>query len=131
MAYLLDTDICIDVLRGRQDSIVRLSKISPMDCSISIITVYELFCGLANAKQPKAEQEKIRRLTAELPVLQFDEAAAQHAADIRTMLQRRGSIIGPYDLLIAGQALSSGRTLVTRNVREFQRIDSLLLETWE
>lgn len=118
-------------MRGRQDSIVRLSKIPPTDCSVSIITVYELFCGLANAKQPEAEQEKIRRLTAELPVLQFDEAAARRAADIRTMLQRRGAIIGPYDLLIAGQALSSSRKLVTRNVREFQRIDSLLLETWE
>ena len=117
MPYLLDTDICIDVLRGRQRTILRLSEIYSSDCSISVITLYELFCGLANAKQPTAEQEKIHKLTTELHVRMFDCAAARCAADIRARLQRRGALIGPYDLLIAGHALASGCTLLTKNVR--------------
>ncbi len=131
MPYLLDTDICIDVLRGRQRTILRMSEIYSPDCSISVITLYELFCGLANAKQPTAEQEKIHKLTTELHVRRFDDAAARCAADIRARLQRRGALIGPYDLLIAGHALASGCTLVTKNVREFQRIDELPLESWD
>ena len=130
MTHLLDTDTCIDVLRQRPGMTQRLRQLAPTDCAISMVTVYELFCGLAKAKDPQKEREKVQQFVAAVMELPLDRAAAEHAASIRAELERQGSVIGPYNLLIAGQAIADGLTLVTKNVREFQRIDGLKLESW-
>lgn len=95
-----------------------------------MVTVYELFCGLAKAQDPANERLKVERFVSAIIELQFDHASAEAAANIRTALERQGTPIGPYDLLIAGQALASGLILVTNNVREFQRVSGLKLESW-
>jgi tRNA(fMet)-specific endonuclease VapC len=130
MTHLLDTDTCIDVLRQRPGMIQRLRQFAPTDCAVSMVTVYELFCGLAKAQHPDEEREKVQRFVSAVMELPLDRAAAEHAANVRAELERQGTVIGPYDLLIAGQAMAGGLTLVTKNVREFQRVNGLKLESW-
>ena len=130
MTYLLDTDTCIDVLRQRPGVVERLSRISPGDCAVSTITVYELFCGLAKARDATREKQKIERFVAAIVELPLDRTAALAAAKVRADLDRQGTPIGPYDILIAGQALASGLALVASNIREFQRVGGLRLELW-
>ena len=108
----------------------RLSQIAPTDCAVSMVTVYELFCGLAKAQDPAKERQKVERFVSAIIELPLDRAAAETAAQIRADLERQGQTIGPYDLLIAGQALASSLTLVTNNVQEFQRVAGLKLESW-
>jgi tRNA(fMet)-specific endonuclease VapC len=130
VTHLLDTDTCIGVLRQRPGMVQKLRQIAPTDCAISMVTVYELFCGIGKAQNPAAERQKIDRFVSAIIELPFDHAAADIAAQIRADLERQGQIIGPYDLLIAGQALAVGLTLVTNNHREFQRVAGLKLESW-
>ena len=103
---------------------------APTDCAISMVTVYELFCGLGKAQDPANERQKIERFISMVIELPLDRASAVAAAKVRTELEREGHLIGPYDLLIAGQALAGGLTLVTNNVREFQRVKGLGLQSW-
>ena len=130
MTHLLDTDTCIGVLRQRPGMVQRLSQIAPTDCAVSMVTVYELFCGLAKASDPANERQKVGRFVSAIIELPLDRAGAEAAANIRAELERHGTPIGPYDLLIAGQAVAGGLTLVTNNVREFQRVSGLKLESW-
>ena len=107
----------------------RLNLIAPTDCAVSMVTVYELFCGLAKARDPAKERQKVERFISAIIELPLDRAGAEAAANIRADLERLGTPIGPYDMLIAGQALAGGLTLVTNNVREFQRVSGLKLES--
>jgi tRNA(fMet)-specific endonuclease VapC len=130
MTYLLDTDTCIGVLRHRPGMVQRLSRMAPTDCAISMVTVYELFCGIAKAQDPAKERQKVDRFISAVIELPLDRASAEAAARIRAELERQGNLIGPYDLLIAGQALAGGLTLVTNNVGEFRRVSGLNLQSW-
>jgi tRNA(fMet)-specific endonuclease VapC len=108
----------------------RLSQIAPTDCAVSMVTIYELFCGVEKSKEPATERQKVERFITAIIELPLDRAAAEEAARIRADLERQGQTIGPYDLLIAGQACASGLTLVTNNVQEFRRISTLKVESW-
>ena len=130
MTRLLDTDTCIGVLRQKPGVVHRLSQFAPTEVAVSMVTVYELYCGVAKAKDPAAERLKVERFVSTIVELPFDHAAAEAAARLRVDLERQGKPIGPYDLLIAGQALAHGLTLVTNNVAEFQRVPGLHLESW-
>lgn len=130
MIHLLDTDSCIGVLRQRPGMVQRLSQLVPTDCAVSMVTVYELFCGVEKAQDPTTERQKVERFVSAIMELPLDRAAAEAAARIRGELERQGQSIGPYDLLIAGQAVASNLTLVTNNRREFQRVSGLRIETW-
>lgn len=130
MIYLLDTDTCIDVLRQKPGMVNRLEQISPADCAVSMVTVYELLCGVGKAQHPDKERAKVERFVSAITLLPFDRSAAESSAQIRTDLEQRGIPIGPYDLLIAGQALANGLTLITNNVKEFQRVAGLKLDSW-
>ncbi|MGA2658599.1 MAG: type II toxin-antitoxin system VapC family toxin [Verrucomicrobiota bacterium] len=130
MTHLLDTDACIGVLRQRPGMVQRLSRIAPTDCAVSMVTVYELFCGVEKAQDPAKERQKVERFLSAIIELPLDRTAAEVAARIRADLERRGQSVGPYDLLIAGKAVASGVTLVTNNVQEFQRVAGLRLEVW-
>lgn len=103
---------------------------APTDCAVSLVTVYELCCGVEKARDPAKERQKVERLVSAIIELPLDRAAAESAARIRADLERHGQSIGPYDLLIAGQALASGLTLVTNNNHEFQRVSGLKPEAW-
>ena len=130
MTHLLDTDTCIGVLRQRPGMVQRLSQLAPTDCAVSMVTVYELFCGVEKAQDPTKERQKVERFVSAVIELPLDRAAAETAARIRGELERQGQSIGPYDLLIAGQAIASNLKLVTNNRHEFQRVRGLIIETW-
>ena len=128
--FLLDTDTCIDVLRGRRNVLQKLQTASPDDCAVSSITAFELYAGTLLSAHPGRERAKVERFLGQLTVIAFDRVAAQHAANIRVGLQRGGTSIGAYDLLIAGEAMRSGLILVSSNQREFARIANLRVESW-
>jgi tRNA(fMet)-specific endonuclease VapC len=130
MTRLLDTDTCIGVLRQKPGLVQKLSQLPPAEVAVSMVTVYELFCGVEKARDPARERQKVVRFVSVLAELPLDRATAQTAARIRAELDRQGTPIGPYDLLIAGQALANGFTLVTNNTSEFQRVTGLALESW-
>jgi tRNA(fMet)-specific endonuclease VapC len=130
MTYLLDTDTCISILRQQSGIIQRLTQLAPTECAGSMITIYELFCGVAKAQNPAQERNKVERFASSIIELPLDRAAAEVAANIRAALEKKGPLIGPYDPLIAGQVLTSGLVLVTGNRQEFQRVNGLKLETW-
>lgn len=127
---MLDTNICIRVLRDRPPSARERFNAAADSICISAITLAELFHGAAKSAKPEHNRNEVERLAARLEVLPFDEAAADHFGNIRAELERRGSPIGPYDLMIAGHARSRGLVVVTGNLGEFRRVDGLRSEDW-
>ncbi len=130
MTHLLDTDTCVAVLRQRPGYLDQLRRLAPADVAVSMVTVYELYCGVEKTRDPAAERQKVAKLLAMVNELPFDRSAAEAAARIRADLAQRGQIIGPYDLLIAGHAVAHRLTLVTDNVAEFRRVTGLQVESW-
>ena len=128
--FLLDTDTCIDVLRGVAAVVERLEKLSPDDCVVSSISAFELYAGIYLTRHSDREKRKVDKLLNLLTVVAFDRLTAEEAARLRFELAGKGATIGPYDLLIAAQALRSKWTLVTANLGEFSHIESLKLESW-
>lgn len=130
MKVLLDTDICIAATRGHAGVVRRMARLSPETCVVSVISVYELFVGIAKSREPIRERTKIERLLATVWVAIFDESAAQHAAQVRAGLERSGNVCGPNDLLLAGHAQALGASVATGNVRELSRVAGLQVENW-
>jgi tRNA(fMet)-specific endonuclease VapC len=128
--FLLDTDSCIDVLRGVRSVLRKLQTLSPGDCAVSSITAFELYAGCLLSARPERERVKVERFLEQLAVIAFDQVTARHAATIRVELQRDGAPIGAYDLLIAAEARRSDFVLVSSNAREFAKITNLRLESW-
>src|SRR5438309_11605210 len=130
MIYLLDTNVCIELMRGSPIVVDKLSERSPQDCVISAITSYELQTGVRKCRRPAQETAKLDHLLAHVRELPFGADAAVEAAEIRVNLEKSGRSIGPYDVLIAGHARALDLVLVTANVVEFSRIAGLRLENW-
>jgi len=131
MHYLLDTNICIYLIKKHPPAVLeQFRQHSPLDVAISTITLFELEYGAQKSQQIKRTQDALTRFLTPLNILDIDHPAALEAAIIRADLERNGTPIGPYDLLIAGLARSRGMTLVTNNTKEFQRIEGLQLENW-
>ena len=131
LRYLLDTNLCIRVLRDRPPGLRIRFNDAADSLSISTIVLTELLHGAAKSARPAHNRHEVERFAARLETLPFDAAAADHAADIRAALERRGQVIGGYDLLIAGHARSRGLVVVTGNLGEFSRVDGLRCEDWE
>lgn len=131
MDYLLDTNICIYLIRKRPSEIFkRFRQHSPKDVAISTITLFELQYGIEKSQYPKRSQDALAKFLLPLNVIDLDRSSAIEAAIIRAKLEKKGMLIGPYDILIAGLAKSRGMTLVTNNIKEFQRVLGLRLENW-
>ena len=131
MRYLLDTNICIYVIKNKPLRVLeRFQACRPDDIGISAITLAELEFGVANSSRPQDNQEALNGFLAPLEILPFDHQAAVIYGTVRTHLQYQGTPIGAMDLLIAAHALSIPLTLVTNNEREFQRIPGLVVENW-
>ena len=127
--FLLDTDTCIAILRGKMEASAELDQ-TPLDAlAISSITAYELLVGAEKGADPNTRRRTDEFLET-IPTLDFDLNAARSAAHIRVYLEKKGLRIGAYDLQIAGHALAEKRTLVTHNRGEFSRVRSLKLEDW-
>ena len=130
MQYLLDTNAVIALLNNADSLLAqRMRRYKPTDICLSSIVVHELFYGAYKSQRAVRNTALIDSLQFE--VLAFDKEDARQAAEIRASLGAQGTPIGPYDVLIAGQAKARGITLITRNVREFKRIPQLSLENWE
>jgi tRNA(fMet)-specific endonuclease VapC len=131
MRFLLDTDICIYVIKRRPAACLKRFLSYPVDdIAVSVITVAELAYGVSKSRHVERNRLALRRFIEPLRVVAYDETAAVASGEIRASLERMGQPIGSMDLLIAAQALTLGLTLVTHNVREFERIAGLSVETW-
>jgi len=129
---LLDTNVCIDILRGRKKVVDRLADCRPKDCFISVITEFELFQGAdrAPAEHRADERAKVARFVASLQVLPFDSECARIAARLNAGLLNRGTPVSITDVFIAATGLRHQWTTVTNNTKDFTRIDGLTLEDW-
>lgn len=127
---MLDTDICITVIRDRPPHLRPRFNAQADRLCISSVTLAELLYGAAKSQRPDANRRTVEAFAARLEVLPFDEEAAAHFAEIRAKLEKAGTPIGAYDLMIAGHARSRGLVVVTHNMREFRRVDGLRLEDW-
>jgi tRNA(fMet)-specific endonuclease VapC len=130
LRYLLDTNLCIRVLRDRPAGLRDRFNAEASGLCISTIVLTELLHGAATSARPIENREQVERFVARLTLLPFDEEAAAHAGDIRATLERAGKMIGGYDVLIAGHARSKGLVVVTGNPGEFTRVDGLRCEDW-
>ena len=131
MAWLLDTNAVIALVTGRSESLRRRVEASaPGTLSTSAIVAHELYSGAYRSRKIEFNLETLRLLFADLVILDLDREDARTAGEIRATLARQGTPIGPYDVLIAGQARARGLTLVTNNISEFQRVPGLALEDW-
>lgn len=131
MKYLLDTNICIYIIKHKpREAIERFNTLQPSDIAISAITVSELEYGAQKSQRPQQNAAALQQFLIPLEVLAFDQQAARIYGMIRANLERQGQVIGSLDMLIAAQAISEGVTLVTNNLGEFSRIPNLPLENW-
>lgn len=130
LRYMLDTALCIRVLRDRPAGLRARFNAEASGLCISDVVLYELLFGAEKSTRPSENRVAAERFAARLSVLAFDSAAAAHAAEIRAELERRGTPIGAYDLMISGHARSRGLIVVTGNLREFDRVSGLRCEDW-
>jgi tRNA(fMet)-specific endonuclease VapC len=128
MKYLLDTNAVIAILKGDPFMLAQLRARLPVDFGLPSIVAHELYYGAYKSQRAQANLARVEGLQFE--VLPFDTEDAQHAGEIRAQLAASGTPIGPYDVLIAGQARARQLVLVTNNVREFARVDGLQVEDW-
>lgn len=131
MKYMLDTNICIYAMKNKPEKVLQRLKdeINEGVC-ISSITLAELEYGMKHSSNPAKNEQALLRFLVPLSVLPFGAAAASEYGEIRAFLQKQGAPIGPLDMLIAGHAKAEEITLVTNNVREFERVPLLELENW-
>ena len=128
--FLLDTDILIEVLRGLADDLRTAFLANSDRIAVSTVSVMELAFGSGRSMDPSGSRAAVKEFLGFVTILDFDAAAADDAGELRAELAGLGTPIGAYDVMIAGQARSRGLTVVTRNVREFDRVPGLLVETW-
>ena len=131
MHYCLDTNTCIDAMKGRAPELAeRFGRHSPDDVGVPAMVRAELLLGAMKTNDPAKTTRTVEAFLAPYVVLSFDKAAAQHYAVIRHHLEAAGKIIGPNDLIIAATARAHRLTLVTHNVAEFARVPELMVEDW-
>jgi len=132
VSRLLDTNVCIDVLRGRKKVTEQLAKHQARECFISVITEFELFQGALRAPEDRRDEEraKVARFAACLQIVPFDSECARLAGKLNADLLNRGTPVSLTDVFIAATALRNGWTMVTNNTRDFKRFEGLVLEDW-
>ncbi|CAM4034867.1 type II toxin-antitoxin system VapC family toxin [Arcobacter cloacae] len=128
--YLLDTNTVIYFFKGLGDISKNLFNVSPKDIFIPSIVVYELEVGIAKSNDSQKRQEQLKKLLSQINIINFTQTEAVQSAKIRADLEKKGTPIGSIDILIAGCAKANNLILVTRNTKEFQRVENLQLIDW-
>ena len=131
--FMLDTNICICLLNrrtGYENILARIDGLAYEQVVISAITLAELRYGIAKSVKKEANRTKLDFFLHQFEYLPFDAEATACYGEIRTQLESKGTPIGPLDMLIAAHALSLAATVVTNNVREFERVRGLAIENW-
>lgn len=129
MRYLLDTNICIYLFRGKYGIHDRIDSVGINNCCISEITLAELVYGAENSSNPKKNHRLIKLLTEQVPTLSIFDSILEYAMQ-KVRLRKQGIIISDFDLLIGATAIANKLVVVTQNVREFERLDGIKLENW-
>jgi tRNA(fMet)-specific endonuclease VapC len=131
MKFLLDTNICIYIIKQKPLEVLHKFKTYQVgDIGISSITVAELEFGVQKSQYPAKNQQALAQFLLPLKIVDFDNAAATIYGDIRAKLEKQGTPIGSLDTLIAAHALSLQVTLITNNIREFNRVPNLKIKNW-
>lgn len=131
--YMLDTDTCIFLMRGESPALAARVQAVPLQQQVmSVVTFAELSYGVqaSTATRRKQNQAVLDSLVLHLAVLDWPQLAAQHYAEIRQDLKRRGAQLGAADLMIAAHARAIGATVVTNNTKAFGRVKHLQVENW-
>lgn len=131
MKYLLDTNICIYLIKKKPESVLRrLTQKDINDVGISSVTLSELEYGVEKSIHRDRNKLALAEFVAPLTVFPYDERVAPVYGRVRALLEKEGLPIGPLDLLIGAHALSLQAVLVTNNDKEFKRIPDLKIENW-
>jgi tRNA(fMet)-specific endonuclease VapC len=134
VSYLLDTNACIALINGRPELVrTRFERALANDAAVllSSVVMFELWYGVAKSRHRDLNTRRVETFcSGPLEWTPFDDEDAREAGTVRAELERRGKPIGAYDVLLAGQARRLGATLVTSNVREFERVPGLRWEDW-
>ncbi|MBD8942405.1 MAG: type II toxin-antitoxin system VapC family toxin [Clostridiales bacterium] len=131
MRYMLDTNICIYLIKHKPPQVFeKLQEHNPDEICISAVTYAELVHGVEKSKAVERNRLALTILLSNIEILDFDMKAAEEYGRIRADLEKKGTPIGPLDMMIAGHAKSLGYTVVTNNVGEFKRVEGLQYENW-
>ena len=131
MRYMLDTNICIYVIKHKPETVFqKLQNTNPEDVCISSVTYAELVHGVEKSAAVEKNRLALSMLLANMEILDFDVDAADCYGKIRAVLEKKGTPIGPLDMMITAHAQSLGYTVVTNNVKEFSRVSALQIENW-
>jgi tRNA(fMet)-specific endonuclease VapC len=131
MRYMLDTNICIYVIKKKPETVLsKLSLAIKEGIAISAITLAELEHGVALSAYPEKNAVALAQFLIAIKVMPFDALAAHQYGFIRADLQQKGLLIGQMDMLIAAHAKAYDLLVVTNNTREFSRVDGLAIEDW-
>ena len=131
MRYMLDTNICIYAIKNKPETVLfNLQKHEPEDICISSITYAELVHGVEKSQAVEKNRMALNCFLSTIEIVSFDDVAAEEYGRIRADLEKKGTPIGVLDMMIAGHAKSLNYTVVTNNIREFERVENLDLENW-
>ncbi|MCY7408847.1 MAG: type II toxin-antitoxin system VapC family toxin [Chitinophagales bacterium] len=131
MKYLLDTNICIYLINRKQEALIEIiEKEKTTDVAISFVTIAELHYGVYKSEHQERNLSSLQKFLTPFQIISFSSDMATLFGKHRATLAKKGKLIGPYDMLIATQALYHDLTLVTNNVKEFNRIPELKIENW-
>ncbi|MCY1703883.1 type II toxin-antitoxin system tRNA(fMet)-specific endonuclease VapC [Deinococcus sp. SL84] len=128
--YLLDTNICIYVIKRRPLQVLDRFNAHAALLAVSAMTVAELYFGVENSQQQERNRREVEDFLSRLEILEYDVRAASHFGNIKAALRRQGMPIGEADIHIAAHARSQGMVLVTNNTREFERVEGLRVQDW-
>jgi tRNA(fMet)-specific endonuclease VapC len=129
MKYLLDTNICIHYFKGHNGVMKKIEKLSFENVAISEITLAELYYGVEKSRKRETNLGVIERFASKITIIPIFNAIRIYAKE-KARLKQKGSIISDFDLLIGATALANNMIMVTRNVREFDRIENAQIENW-
>ena len=131
MRYMLDTNIYIYAIKHKPEKVFnKLQEVDPEDVCVSSVTYAELVHGVEKSAAVEKNRLALFMLLANIEIKNFDTDAADCYGKIRADLEKKGTPIGPLDMMIAGHAQSLDLTIVTNNVKEFARVDNLKIENW-
>lgn len=129
--YLLDTNICIYCINNRPEEVIRnVKRHKPHQIKVSSVTVAELEYGASKSEYREKNRIAILNFLSAFDIIPFDDKDAEIYGQIRADLENRGKVIGPYDMQIAAQAISKDYILITKNTKEFERIEGIRIENW-
>ncbi len=130
LVYVLDTNTLIYFFKGSGRVAERMFNEAPADIGIPAVVIFELLTGIAKSAYPKKRTKQLNSLLDAVKLIPFSIEEAKSSAAIRAQLEKKGTPIGPFDVLIAGTAMANRAVLVSHNSSEFNRVDGLKTEDW-